>query len=165
MVLQTGKLWRWSMLSYVHSRIASREAGVMRAFIAVASMELRSLELLKFQDATPTLESLARTRQLKGAATSYLNLALQDLSLILDRLSGSRPQPEDIEALFSIWFLILLVGLYDPELVSASHVHLNGIRSFLQQYVHADAAEEKDNLPPVAQQLLLFIAYVCPLTR
>lgn len=123
-------------------------------------MELRFLELLKFQNSTPTLESLARTRQLKGAATNYLNLALHDLSLILDRLSRSRPQPQDIEALFSIWFLILLVGLYDPELVSASHVHLNGIRSFLQQYIDRNVAQEEDNLPPVAQQLLLFIVYV-----
>lgn len=132
----------------------------MRAFIAVASMELRFLELLKFQDATPTIESLARTRQLKAAATTYLHLALQDLSLILDRLSGSRSQPDDIEALFSIWFLILHVGLYDPELVSASHVHLNGIRSFLQRYIDGNVAQEQDNLPPASQQLLLFIAYV-----
>lgn len=160
MVLRFGKPWQWSMLSYVHSRIASREAGVMRAFIAVASMERRFLELLKFQDTTPTLESLARTRQLKAAATTYLHMALQDLSLILDRLSGSRSQPEDIEALFSMWFLILHVGLYDPEFVSASHVHLNGIRTFLQRYIDGNVAQEQDNLPPVSQQLLLFIAYV-----
>lgn len=130
----------------------------MRAFIAVASMELRFLELLKFQDATPTVESLARTRELKESATDNLHLALQDLSLILDRLSGGQSQPEDIEALFSIWFLILHVGLYDPEFVSASHVHLKGIRSFLQRYIDGDVAREQDYLPPVSQQLLLFIA-------
>lgn len=158
MVLRFGKPWQWSMLSYVHSRIACREAGVMRAFIAVASMELRFLELLKFQDATPTVESLARTRELKESATDNLHLALQDLSLILDRLSGGQSQPEDIEALFSIWFLILHVGLYDPEFVSASHVHLKGIRSFLQRYIDGDVAREQDYLPPVSQQLLLFIA-------
>lgn len=121
-------------------------------------MELRFLELLKFQDTTPTLESLARTNSLKDAAIHHLYLALQDLSLILDRLSGAQSQPKDIEALFSMWFLILHIGLYDPEFVSASHVHLKGIRSFLQRYIDGDVAREQDNLPPVSQQLLLFIA-------
>jgi hypothetical protein len=158
MVLRFGKPWQWSMLSYVHSRIACREAGVMRSFIALASMELRFLELLKFQDTTPSLESLTRIRQLKDAAMNHLHLALQDLSSILDRLSGTQSQSDDIEALFSMWFLILHVGLYDPEIVNASHVHLKGIRSFLQRYVDGDVAQKQDNLPPAAQQLLLFIA-------
>jgi hypothetical protein len=158
MVLRFGKPWQWSMLSYVHSRIACREAGVMRSFIALASMELRFLELLKFQETTPSPGSFTRIRQLKDAAMNHLNFALQDLSSILDRLSGTQSQSDDIEALFSMWFLILHVGLYDPGIVNASRVHLKGIRSFLQRYVDGDVAQKQDNLPPVAQQLLLFIA-------
>lgn len=158
MVLRFGKPWRWSMLSYVHSKIACHEAGVMRAFIAVASMEMRFLELLRFQHSIPTLESLSKTRRLRESAATYLTLALKDLSSVLDRLSSPGRSAQDIDALFSIWFLVIHIGLYDADLVTASHVHLNGIRSFISGYINGNVANEEDKLPPTSQQLLLFIA-------
>lgn len=132
----------------------------MRAFISVASMELRFFELVKSQDTTPTLESLAKTRRLQESAANHVNLALKDLSGVLDRLTRTEKSSEDIDTLFSIWFLMIHIGLYDSDLVSACYVHMNGIRSFIRQYVNGNVANESDTLPPASQQLLLFIASV-----
>lgn len=157
MVLRFGKPWPWSMLSYVHSKLACREIGVMRAFIAVASMELRFQELIKFEDASASPVSSAKARWLKASATNHLYLAFKDLSFVLDCISQGTRNAEDVDALFSMWFLILNFGLYDSELVSACQVHLDGIRSFISQYLNGT---DHDQLPPATQQLMVFIAYV-----
>jgi hypothetical protein len=86
LVLALGKPWRWSMLSYVHSKIASRESGIMRGFIAVASMELRSKDLLPPDESgIRSIDSLRRAKQLQHVGMSNYLLAINDLSSILER--------------------------------------------------------------------------------
>lgn len=157
MVLRFGKPWRWSMLSYVHSRVASRESGVMRAFIAVASMELRSRELAKAQDMLQSSGGLEKARSFKENASHALHLAMQDLSQVLDRLADQPNDHGNLEVLFSMWFLILHFGIYDSDLVQMSYMHLNGMRSFVAEYLHGTAARRIYNLPPAAKQLLVYI--------
>lgn len=158
MVLQFGKPWRWSMLSYVHSKIASREKGVMRAFIAVAAMELRSQELSATSEDKSLSERTERAEHLKTSAANHYYNALRDLSSILERISRPDYSDDDVDSLFALWFLILHFGLYDPDSVSASHVHLKGIRSFLLRYVQNHREGGLRDLPPASQQLLLFIS-------
>ena len=158
MVLQFGKPWRWSMLSYVHSKVASQEKGVMRAFIAVAAMELRSQELgATSEDKSPS-QGTEVAKNLRISATKHYHCALQDLSALLERVSKPQQSDEDIDSLFALWFLILHFGLYDPDLVSASYVHVNGIRSFLLNYLQRHREGRLRDLPPASQQLLLFIS-------
>lgn len=157
MVLRFGKPWRWSSLSYVHTRIAPRETGVLRAFIAVASLELRALELHKIQDPTVSPETIAKAQDFKENASHALHLAMKDLSQILDRLAQSPNNQEDLEALFSMWFLILHFGIYNSDLVQTSYLHLNGVRSFVAEYFHGNSGRLITSLPPVAKQLLVFI--------
>lgn len=138
MVLRFGKPWRWSMLCYVHTNVARREKGVMRAFIAVASMELRSRELVKLQDVSLSPQSNRKAQTFKANASNSLSLAMQDLSSILDRVVLTPNDGELLETLFSMWFLILHFGIYDADLVETSYMHLNGVQSFLAEYFHGD---------------------------
>ncbi|EXJ79542.1 hypothetical protein A1O3_07821 [Capronia epimyces CBS 606.96] len=162
MVQAIGKPWAWSMLSYIHSRIASHEKGVMRAFIALASMELRCRYISatdQGQGRDPD-QVQAAARQKKSLATGHYRLALGDLSRLLDRASQPDRTDQDLDALFAMWFLILWFGTYDPELVQASHVHLRGIRSFVSQNLRTTGGGGKPGLPPASQQLLYFISLV-----
>jgi hypothetical protein len=133
----------------------------MSAFIAVASMELRFRSLIQEHGAVVGQKNLAVATSLRYSASKYLQTALQDLSAMLDRATRSDPDPKDLEAIFSMWFLILHCGIYDSEMVKTAQVHLNGIRSFISQYLQQKNAEAVVNdLPPAAQQLLLFILYL-----
>ena len=157
-VLRYGKPWRWSSLSYIYRNIASKYEGVMRIFIADASMELRSKELLAAQENSCSPGSLERARRLEESAASHYHLALKDLSSLLDHISRSGGSNDDIDALFAMWFLILNFGLYDSESIGASHVHLDGIRSFLKPYLQSCLDGDKNELPFASQQLLLYIS-------
>lgn len=130
----------------------------MSAFIAVASMELRFRDLVQYQDGIVSQRSAALATSLRFSASKYLHVALQGLSALLDRVSRPNPDAKDLEALFATWFLIIQCGIYDADMVETSQVHLNGIRQFINQYLRKEGAI--DELPPAAQQLLLFILYV-----
>lgn len=135
-------------------------------------------------------KSLARARRLEESAASHYHLALKDLSALLDHISRSRRSnnnsndlgltssssssdaADDVDALFAMWFLILHFGLYDSESIGASHVHLDGIRSFLKSYLlqnnynddydggpgGGSAGGDDLKLPLASQQLLLYIS-------
>lgn len=157
MVLRFGKPWKWSMLSYIHSTVAPRERGVMSAFIAVASMELRFRDLVQFSDSVVTQTSLTRADELKNSAAKHFHIAIKDLCSLLDRISKVDPSAEELEALFAMWFLILHCELYDPDLIPASQIHMNGIRSFILKYLQENSMDKNRKLPPASEQLLLFI--------
>jgi len=163
LVLAIGKPWKWSTLSYVHSIIARQEKGVMRAFMALASMELRCREMTPRESGSPASEDLDRARRHRDLATHYYHLALRDLSAVLHRASQPDRTDSDLDALFAMWFLILWFEHYDPELVEASHVHLDGIRSFLASHLRGSWNDGETKLPPASQQLLLFIRFVITL--
>jgi len=156
LVLQFGKPWRWSMLNYIHSEIACRHKGVMRAFIAVASMELGRRGSERLDKSSTQMISVKRT----ASAQKHYHCALKDLSLLLHQFTQSRPDDKDLEALFALWLLILQFGLYDSNLVGASHIHLSGIHSFLVRYSRSLGKRGIYNLTPASKQLLLFIAFV-----
>jgi hypothetical protein len=158
MVMRFGKPWRWSMLSYVHSRVAPREVGVMSAFIAVAEMELRFRELISYEGSIVSKTKSEHAVQLRASAGHYLHLALRSLLSLLDKLSTSEPSLEDLESLFAMWFLILHCGLYDSDMIQTCEMHLNGIRSFISGYLERNDSGGVTQLPPAAQQLLLFIS-------
>jgi len=157
MVLQFGKPWGWSIISYVHSQIASRESGVMRAFIAVASMELRSRELAETHNSPQPSEAFEKARSFKENASHALHLALQDLSQVLDRLLDQPDDHGNLEILFSMWFLILHFGIYDSDLVQMSYMHLDAVRSFIAKYFHHTTGPRTYSLPPVVKPLLIYI--------
>lgn len=127
----------------------------MSAFIAVASMELRFRDVVQYQDGMASQRGMSLATSLGFSASKYLQVALQGLSALLDRVSRARPDPNDLEALFATWFLVIHCGIYDTDMVKTSQVHLNGIRLFINQYLQKEGAV--DALPPAAQQLLLFI--------
>ncbi|KAH0843756.1 putative transcriptional regulatory protein [Fonsecaea pedrosoi] len=160
MVLRIGKPFQWSNLSYVYLNIASKYAGVMRIFIAGASMELRSRALLDQFDGTLSSDQYERARRLEHSATSHYHLALKDLSALVDHVSSSQGSDDDVDALFAMWFLILHFGLYDSQSIGASHVHLEGIRSFLKPYLKSRGEHGTATLPLASQQLLYFISYM-----
>lgn len=157
MVLRFGKPWRWSMLHYVHSKVAARENGVLRAFVAVASMERRCLEFAEAPDSTPSALSLRKAQRFKENASHALHLAMQDLSAIINRLAAQPNSFDDLEAVFALWFLILHFGIYDVDLVHTSYMHLAGIRAFLTDWFHGPIERRVHALPAAAKQLLLFI--------
>ncbi|EXJ73475.1 uncharacterized protein A1O5_03236 [Cladophialophora psammophila CBS 110553] len=160
MVLRIGKPFQWSSLSYIYLNIASKYAGVMRIFIAGASMELRSKTLLDRHDGTLSSDQYERARRLEHSARSHYHLALKDLSALVDHISFSGGSDDDVNALFAMWFLILHFGLYDSQSIGASHVHLEGIRSFLQPYLKSCREQDKTTLPLASQQLLYYISYM-----
>ncbi|GKU06128.1 transcription factor [Fusarium langsethiae] len=137
LVLSYGKLWPWSNFSYIYTHIASQYPGVMRSFIAVANMELRARDLLTAQDAIDPAEVLERASRLGSAATVHYSQALQDLSSLLSHICQTAEQSCDVDALFTMWFLIL--------------------RSFLRPYLQEDVQKR---LPCVAQAMLLYTLYL-----
>ncbi|RKL10177.1 hypothetical protein BFJ70_g7980 [Fusarium oxysporum] len=100
MVVSYGKLWPWSCFSYIYANIASVYPGVMRSFIAVANMELRARDLLE-------AGASERASRLGAAAAVHYTQALKDLSSLLDRICQTPEQDCDIDALFTMWFLIM----------------------------------------------------------
>jgi hypothetical protein len=143
------------MLSYIHSRMATQEPGIMRGFIAVASMELRSKNLLPpTESGVQSLDSLRRARQLQHVGMSNYYLAINDLSSILERASRPDRTDDDLDALFAMWFLILNFEQYGLDLVENTQIHLSGIHMFISR-----ALEQGDHLhlPPASQQLLHFL--------
>lgn len=152
MVLSYGKLWPWSNFSYIYTHIASQYPGVMRSFIAIANMELRAKDLLIAQDAIDPAGALERASRLGSAATVHYSQALQDLSSLLSHICSTAEQSCDVDALFTMWFLILRYEAYDSETSGASLLHLEGIRSFLRPYLQGEGKK----LPCVAQGMLLY---------
>lgn len=148
------------MLSYVHAQVATREPGVLRAFIAVASLEMRYTELVKPQDPTMSPQSQRKADLFKENASHALHLAIQDLTKVLDRVAQDPNNEEELEILFSMWFLILHFGIYDSDLVRTSYLHLNGIRTFVAEYFHQGTEPKIRVLPPAAKQLMVFICYL-----
>lgn len=162
LVLGMGKPWRWSMLSYIHSKIATQEPGVMRVFIAVASMELRSKDLLSLHESdVQSLDSLRRARQLQHVGMNNYHLAINDLSSILERASRPDRTDDDLDSLFAMWFLILTFEQYGLDLVGKTHIHLSGIHSFISRALEQG---EHLHLPPASQQLLHFLWCVPPIS-
>lgn len=157
LVLCYGKLWPWSNFSYIYTHIASQYPGVMRSFIAVANMELRAKDLLAAQDAVDPAVVLERASRLGSAATVHYTQALQDLSSLLDHICQTAEQSCDIDALFTMWFLILRYEAHDSETIGSSLLHLEGIRSFLRPYLQGDVQKM---LPCVAQGMLLYTLYL-----
>jgi hypothetical protein len=164
LVLALGKPWRWSMLSYHHSKIATQEPGIMRGFIAVASMELRSKYLLPREDGSvQPIDSVRRAGQLQHVGMNNYHLAINDLSSILERVSRPDRTDDDLDALFAMWFLILNFEQYGLDLVENTHIHLSGINTFISRALEHG---EHLHLPPASQQLLHFIwcvqPFLCP---
>ncbi|RMZ84260.1 hypothetical protein DV738_g806, partial [Chaetothyriales sp. CBS 135597] len=162
MVLRFGKPFQWSIMSYVYHNIAGKYAGVMRIFIAGANMELRSKALLDYRDGVASSDLLDNARMREHSATTHYHLALKDLSALLEHVSsqGGRGSDDDVNALFGMWFLILHFGLCDSHNIGASHVHLEGIRSFLKPYLKSCQRQGNATLPLVSQQLLYFISFM-----
>ncbi|KIW65478.1 hypothetical protein, variant [Phialophora macrospora] len=160
MVLRFGKPFQWSNLSYIYLNIASKYAGVMRVFIAGASMELRSKALLDGHDGKASSDQFDHARRLEHSATHHYHLALKDLSGLVDHVSSPDSTDDDINALFAMWFLILHFGLYDSDSLGASNVHLEGIRSFLKPYLKSCREQGKGKLPLASHQLLYYISYM-----
>lgn len=156
MVLCYGKLWKWSCFSYIYTHIASQYSGVMRSLIAVASMELRAQQVLQAQESDNSAKSLEAAHHLGAAAASHYSLALQDLSSLLHIICHSEGRDDDINALFTMWFLILRYEAYDSESTGASLVHLEGIRSFLRPYLDGDEYGDGKRLPYLSQTMLLY---------
>ena len=155
LVLGLGKPWKRSIISYLHSSIAKQEPGVVRGFTAVAAMELRSREIVpSTQTDVKSLSSLDRAHHLQSIAMSNYRHALQELSSILNRATRPDRSEEDLNALFGLWFLMINFEQYGSELVDNSHIHLNGIRSFLSRALRS---EEILKLPPASQMMLYFI--------
>ncbi|KPM45235.1 hypothetical protein AK830_g1343 [Neonectria ditissima] len=159
LVLTYGKPWKWSCFSYVHTHIASQYSGVMRGFIAVAAMEMRSRELLAAQDGKDSARSIERAQRIGDSATKHYSLALKDLSSLLDQVCRSEGRSNDIDALFAMWFLILKFESYDSGSTETSSVHFDGIRSFLEPYLEGGDASGK-KLPFASQPFLLFTLYL-----
>ncbi|KAM5343627.1 hypothetical protein ACJ41O_012164 [Fusarium nematophilum] len=156
LVLSYGKLWKWSCFSYIYTNIASQYSGVMRSFIAVAAMELRAREILDGQDGHDPARSVERAQHIGAAATAYYSSALKDLSSLLHHICHSEGRSNDIDALFTMWFLILKFEAYDSDSTGASMVHLDGIRSFLKPYMQSGGKR----LPYVAQTMLLYTLFL-----
>jgi hypothetical protein len=150
MVVSYGKLWPWSCFSYIYANIASLYPGVMRSFIAVANMELRAKDLLEAS------ASSERASRLGASAAVHYTQALKDLSSLLDRICQTPEQDCDIDALFTMWFLIMRYEACDSETTGASLLHLDGIRLFLRPYLRDDGQATEKKLPCVAQAMLLY---------
>ncbi|EXK28593.1 hypothetical protein FOMG_15062 [Fusarium oxysporum f. sp. melonis 26406] len=153
MVVSYGKLWPWSCFSYIYANIASVYPGVMRSFIAVANMELRARDLLE-------AGASERASRLGAAAAVHYTQALKDLSSLLDRICQTPEQDCDIDALFTMWFLIMRYEACDSETTGASLLHLDGIRLFLRPYLRDDGQATEKKLPCVAQAMLLYTLYL-----
>ncbi|KAK2690098.1 hypothetical protein QWA68_010042 [Fusarium oxysporum] len=153
MVVSYGKLWPWSCFSYIYANIASVYPGVMRSFIAVANMELRARDLLE-------AGASERASRLGAAAAVHYTQALKDLSSLLDRICQTPGQDCDIDALFTMWFLIMRYEACDSETTGASLLHLDGIRLFLRPYLRDDGQATEKKLPCVAQAMLLYTLYL-----
>lgn len=160
LVLQFGKPWQWSMLSYVHTKIASHHQSVMRAFIAVACMELDCRGLAGFNQSLTNLHASDKAVRLRTLAMRHYHRSLRDLSALLSSISQSYPEDQDADTVFSLWLLILQFSLHDADLTEASHVHLSGIHSFLLNYFQGRDGKGRRSLPPASQQLLHFISFV-----
>ncbi|EXJ90894.1 hypothetical protein A1O1_04000 [Capronia coronata CBS 617.96] len=159
LALYLGKPWKWSMLSYVHSTIARQEPGVMRAFVAVAAMEMSWLHSPSIEQEIESEESRLRKLRLRRLGLSYYRMALKDLSVVLERAAHDGRTDADVDALFAIWFLILNFERYQADLTDISHVHLSGIRSFLSKVSSAGASGSGFVLPPASQQLLFVTSF------
>ncbi|KAG8357186.1 hypothetical protein FVEN_g4987 [Fusarium venenatum] len=120
-------------------------------------MELRAKDLLTAQDAIDPAGVLERASRLGSAATIHYAQALQDLSSLLDHICQTAEQSCDVDALFTMWFLILRYEAYDSETIGSSLLHLEGIRSFLRPYLQGD---RQKRLPCVAQAMLLYTLYL-----
>lgn len=159
MVLRVGKPWKWNHISYVYTNISGKYPGLMRIFIAGAAREISSKEILASQQDNSNLERMpAKAERLKDSAIRHYHLALKDLSTLLHHVSHSDASDDDVDALFAMWFLILHFGLYDIEVIGASQVHLNGVRSFLKSYLQTTKDSRKRRLPPASRIFLLNIS-------
>lgn len=156
MVLCYGKLWKWSCFSYIYTHIASQYSGVLRSLIAIASMELRAQQVLRAQGGGDSAGALDAAHRLGAAAAAHYSLALQDLSSLLHHICHSEERDDDINALFTMWYLILRYEAYDSESTAASLVHLDGIRSFLRPYLDGDEYVDGKRLPYLSQTMLLY---------
>lgn len=156
LVLSYGKPWKWSCFSYIYTHVASQYSGVMRSFIAVAAMELRSRELIAARDSNDSLYFLKRAQRLGDSAAAHYSLALKDLSSLLGHVCQSEVRSNDIDALFVMWCLILRFEAHDSDSTGASLVHLDGIRSFLRPYLESGGHSNKEELPYISQLMLLY---------
>ncbi|EHY55849.1 hypothetical protein ABEF92_000895 [Exophiala dermatitidis] len=153
LVHNIGKPWTWSMFAYIHSNIATWEPGVMRAFIATASTER-----LRLHSGDST--SQARTRELRQLSMVHYRHSLKDLASVVERAASVDRSPADLDALFALWYLILAFESSHEDLFSVSHVHLNGIRSFLSKaFASKGPGGKEPQLPPASQQLLLLTVF------
>ncbi|RMD40597.1 hypothetical protein DV735_g4535, partial [Chaetothyriales sp. CBS 134920] len=157
MVLRFGKPFQWSILSYVYHNIAGKYGGVMRIFIAGAHMELRSKALLDYRDGVTSADLLDNARSRELSATTHYHLALKDLSALIEHISseGGTADDDDVNALFTMWFLILHYGLCDSHNIGASHVHLEGIRSFMKPYLKS--CQQRGELNTIPNTLILTV--------
>ncbi|KAH7129207.1 hypothetical protein EDB81DRAFT_139836 [Dactylonectria macrodidyma] len=160
LVLSYGKPWKWSCFSYIYNNVASQYSGVMRSFIAVAAMELRSKEMLKARDGNNPARALENAQTIRAMAGVHYTSALKDLSTLLDHICHSEGRSNDIDALFAMWFLILRYEAYDSESKGASLVHLEGIRSFLKPYLEEGGYANGEKLPYMSQPMLLYTLYL-----
>lgn len=158
MVLRVGKPWKWNHISYVYTNISGKYPGLMRIFIAGAAREISSMVILASQQDNSNLGIPPKAERLKDSAIRHYHLALKDLSTLLHHVSHSDASDDDVDALFAMWFLILHFGLYDIEVIGASLVHLNGVRSFLKSYLQTAKDSRERRLPPASRIFLLNIS-------
>ena len=158
--------WTGQAMEVEHDLLPSfrdREAGARcheRLHRRSRNGELRSRDLVpSTQPGIESLSSLHRSRQLQSIAMKNYRLALQDLSSVLSRAATPDRTEQDLDALFALWFLMINFEQYGSELVENTHIHLNGIRSFLSR---ALKNAEIIKLPPASQQMLHFIWFVYP---
>ncbi|KAF4338410.1 transcriptional regulatory [Fusarium beomiforme] len=123
-------------------------------------MELRAKDLLLAQEEIDSSASLERASRLGASAAVHYTQALKDLSSLLDHICQTPDQDRDIDALFTMWFLILRYEACDSETTVASSLHLDGIRSFLSPYLEDDGKATEKKLPCVAQAMLLYTLYL-----
>ncbi|KAF5023415.1 hypothetical protein F66182_4515 [Fusarium sp. NRRL 66182] len=137
LVLSYGKLWPWSCFSYIYTHIANQYPGVMRGFIAVASMELRASHLLVAESSPGLAGSLERARRLGASAAMHYSQALKDLSSLLDHICQAEEERGDMNALFTMWFLILKYETYlDADSATSNMDSGQFCLDFLSRHAH-----------------------------
>ncbi|KAM0425748.1 hypothetical protein ACHAPT_008996 [Fusarium lateritium] len=85
-------------------------------------MELRARQVLQVQESDESINSLDAAHRIGAAAAVHYSLALQDLSTLLHHICHSDGRNDDINALFTMWFLILRYEAYDSESTGASYL-------------------------------------------
>lgn len=148
-----GKPWKWAILRYLYSRVASESSVVMRLILAISASEVegrKDMDPDNFAWSTPCR---------RGTGMAHYSTALFEFRQELEELAHCPPSQRRLDGVIAAFVFMVVYEAHFGAGWSAMGAHISGAYAFLKAcgVLNNENSEATAELSVVGKWLLMFL--------